>query len=115
MQYLLSRRISLAAISIYGLGYFDHNHASVFYDRLMVPIRDPYGNLISFQGRALFDYDALGLPKYFHAPYDKSAIVYGLHECGKRAIDASCITVVEGPFDVIACYDATLCAVATLD
>ena len=99
---------------VYGVGYFDLNEVSPFHDRLMFPIRDPYGELLSFQGRAMFDHDAVGKPKYYHAPFDKGNVVYGLYECAEWALEAPFLTVVEGPMDVLALHDAGLPSVALM-
>lgn len=99
---------------VFGLGYFDLNDLSPFYDRLMFPIRDQYGELLSFQGRALYDFHIARKPKYYHSPFDKGGVVYGLYEGAEAAIEAACVVLVEGPMDVIALYDAGLPAVALL-
>lgn len=112
--YLTSRRVSRAASRVYGLGYFDLYEVSPFYDRLMFPIRDVYGKLLSFQGRAMFNYEELGKPKYYHAPFDKGSTVYGLYEVAEWSLDAPFLIVVEGPMDVIALWDAGLPAVALM-
>lgn len=82
--------------------YFD-----LFRDRLMFPIFSPTGDVIGFGGRTL-QVDAL--PKYVNSSdspvFNKSRILYGLHETGKfiRAQDEA--IVVEGYMDAISLYAA---------
>lgn len=113
-RYLESRRVSRAATRVYGLGYFDLNEVSPFHDRLMIPIRDAYGELLSFQGRAMFNYEASNKPKYYHAPFDKGNVVYGLYEVAEWVLEFPFITIVEGPMDAIALFDAGIPAVALM-
>lgn len=109
-NYLRTRRVSVAATRVYGLGYFNQNKVSPFYDRLMIPIRDQYGEVVSFQGRAMFNYEAVNKPKYYHAPFEKSNYLYGMFESGESVLDAPFVVLTEGPPDVWACFDAGLTA-----
>ena len=85
----------------YNAGYFD-----TFRDRLMFPIFSPTSDVIGFGGRTLGD----GLPKYLNSSdsvvFNKSRVLYGIHETGKfiRAQDSA--IVVEGYMDAIALYSA---------
>lgn len=81
--------------------YFD-----LFRERLMFPIFSPSGDVIGFGGRTLGD----ALPKYVNSSdspvFNKSKVLYGLHETGKfiRAQDEA--IVVEGYMDAISLYAA---------
>jgi DNA primase len=81
--------------------YFD-----LFRERLMFPIFSPTSDVIGFGGRTLGD----ALPKYVNSSdspvFNKSKVLYGLHETGKfiRAQDEA--IVVEGYMDAIALYAA---------
>jgi DNA primase catalytic core len=81
--------------------YFD-----LFRERLMFPIFSPTGDVIGFGGRTLTDQ----LPKYVNSSdspvFNKSRVLYGLHETGKfiRAQDEA--IVVEGYMDAISLYAA---------
>ncbi|MES2856653.1 MAG: DNA primase [Bdellovibrionota bacterium] len=81
--------------------YFD-----LFRDRLMFPIFSPTSDVIGFGGRTLGD----AMPKYVNSSdspvFNKSKILYGLHETGKfiRAQDEA--IVVEGYMDAISLYAA---------
>ena len=76
----------------------------LFYDRVMFPIRDRAGKLISFGGRTLGD----GAPKYVNGPetalFSKRRGLYALDRA--RAARGAEIVVVEGYMDVIALHQA---------
>ncbi|WP_107874371.1 DNA primase [Neisseria weaveri] len=128
--YLNQRGLSPEVIEHYGLGYApdgwqplaqiftpypstplvesgmviekDGKHYDRFRDRIMFPIRNQRGQVISFGGRILDK----GEPKYLNSPetplFDKGRNLYGLHE-GRAAIkEAGRILVVEGYMDVVA-------------
>ena len=92
-----------------------------FRDRIVFPIADARGRVVSFGGRAL---DPEGRPKYLNGPesplFHKSAVLYGLHEArrllhaAETAGDATGLVVVEGYMDVIACHRAGVAAVAAM-
>jgi DNA primase len=89
-----------------------------FRDRIMFPIADGRGHIVSFGGRAL-NSDAKA--KYLNGPdtalFDKSRTLYGLNEA-RRLLHAggegAPLLVVEGYMDVIACQRADLPAVASM-
>ncbi len=73
-----------------------------FRDRVMFPIRDRRGTVVSFGGRVLGD----GRPKYLNGPetalFSKSRLLYGLHEAGPAIRERAEVIVAEGYMDVIA-------------
>ena len=80
-----------------------------FRDRIMFPICDASGRVVSFAGRLLPRTDAplpKG-PKYKNTAgtvvYDKSKVLYGLHMAKQAARTADRIVVCEGYTDVIGC------------
>ena len=91
-----------------------------FRDRLMFPILDARGRIVSFGGRAMNPDDRA---KYLNGPesplFHKGATLYGLPEA-RRILGAESrnagqgIIVVEGYMDVIACQRAGLPAVAPM-
>lgn len=89
-----------------GSGAYDR-----FRDRIMFPITDARGRVISFGGRAL---DPKSRAKYLNGPdtdlFDKGRTLYGLAEARK----ASSLVVVEGYMDVVACQRADLGGVANM-
>jgi DNA primase len=90
-----------------------------FRDRIMFPIADGRGRIISFGGRAL---NAEAKAKYLNGPetalFHKGSTLYGLAEAKKllhTSSDADApLVVVEGYMDVIACQRAGVAAVAPL-
>lgn len=87
-----------------------------FRDRIMFPIHDGRGRIVSFGGRAM---DAAAPAKYLNGPdtalFDKGRTLYGLAEA-RRLLGAggaeAPLVVVEGYMDVIACQRAETAAVA---
>ena len=89
-----------------------------FRDRIMFPIADPRGRIVSFGGRAM---DPQARAKYLNGPdtslFDKGRVLYGLPEA-RRLMQAgdpqTALVVVEGYMDVIACQRAGIAAVAPM-
>ncbi len=89
-----------------------------FRDRIIFPIQDGRGRIVSFGGRAL---DPAARAKYLNGPdtelFDKGGVLYGLPEA-RRLLHAggegAALVVVEGYMDVIACQRAGVAAVAPM-
>jgi DNA primase len=89
-----------------------------FRDRIIFPIADARGRVISFGGRAM---DPEARAKYLNGPetglFHKGATLYGLGEA-RRLLSAggqgTSLVVVEGYMDAIACQRANVPAVAPL-
>jgi DNA primase len=89
-----------------------------FRDRIIFPIADGRGRVISFGGRAM---DPQARAKYLNGPdtdlFDKSAVLYGLAEARRLLLaggEGAALVVVEGYMDVIACQRADIAAVAAM-
>lgn len=91
-----------------------------FRNRIIFPITDARGRMVSFGGRAL---DADAKAKYLNGPdtplFDKGRTLYGLAEARKTLATAPAdahapLAVVEGYMDVIACQRAGIAAVAPM-
>lgn len=98
-----------------------------FRDRIMFPITDPRGRVVSFGGRAM---DPQARAKYLNGPetgiFHKGDLLYGLFEARKLLSTSSVaaastggpvdvgLVVVEGYMDVIACQRAGVAAVAPM-
>lgn len=91
-----------------------------FRDRIIFPITDPRGRVVSFGGRAM---DPQARAKYLNGPetsvFHKGHNLYGLAEARKilaaaGPAEAPPLLVVEGYMDVIACQRAGLPAVAPM-
>jgi DNA primase len=78
----------------------------LFYNRVMFPIRDRRGRVISFGGRMLGD----GQPKYVNGPetpvFSKRRTLYGLDLAREAARGGAPVVAVEGYMDVIALHQA---------
>ncbi len=77
-----------------------------FFARVMFPIRDRRGRVISFGGRLLGD----GQPKYLNGPetelFSKRQTLYGLDVARTAVRNGGALIVVEGYMDVIALHQA---------
>ena len=89
-----------------------------FRDRIIFPITDARGRLLSFAGRAM---DPAAKAKYLNGPetslFSKSRIVYGLPEARRVLASGDAdqpLVVVEGYMDAIACHRAGVAAVAPM-
>ena len=91
-----------------------------FRDRIIFPIADARGRIVSFGGRAM---DPEARAKYLNGPetsfFHKGSNLYGLHEARRilaaaRSGEAPILAVVEGYMDVIACQRAGEAAVAPM-
>ena len=78
----------------------------LFFNRVMFPIRDRTGRIISFGGRILGD----GQPKYVNGPetplFSKRRTLYGLNLAREAARKGAAVVAVEGYMDVIALHQA---------
>ncbi len=79
--------------------------SELFFNRVMFPIRDRRGRVISFGGRTLGD----GQPKYVNGPetavFSKRRTLYGI-DFARAAARQHSVIVVEGYMDVIALHQA---------
>ena len=89
-----------------------------FRDRIVFPIADGRGRIVSFGGRAM---DPQARAKYLNGPdsplFDKSRLLYGLADARKllhAGAEGAALVVVEGYMDVIACQRAGIAAVASM-
>ncbi len=107
-KYLVERGYSLTDLLAVGL-LVEHDDGSSSYDRfrdrLMIPIRNPRGQVIGFGARAL---ESEQTPKYLNSPqtilFDKGATLYGLDLARKHIHQADQVVIVEGYMDAIQAY-----------
>ena len=80
--------------------------SELFFNRVMFPIRDRRGRVISFGGRILGD----GQPKYVNGPetelFSKRRTLFALDQARGAAREGGIVVVVEGYMDVIALHQA---------
>ena len=100
---LQAKKLSIVAIEQAGLavkkengGYYDR-----FRDRVLFPIYDMSGREVAFGGRILGD----GKPKYMNSPesmiFNKSRLLFGLHQHRDAIRKSRRAIVVEGNFDLL--------------
>lgn len=104
-----------------GFGILNNNPMlSSFNSRITIPIRDQYGVLVGFGGRALAVQNSK-TPKYINSSssdlFEKNRVLYGLYESLNLIRKYKNVVVVEGYFDVIALLSigipcVALCGVA---
>jgi len=106
---LAASQVTPAQLLEVGLLRPDENgnpRGELFYNRVMFPIRDRRGRVISFGGRMLGD----GQPKYVNGPetpvFSKRRTLYALDAAREAARARQPIVVVEGYMDVIALHQA---------
>lgn len=112
-KYFKAKRVPMELAESLGLlkpkrnAKADDSHFDIFRDRLMFPIFSATGDVIGFGGRTL---DPDGIPKYLNSSdspvFNKSRVLYGIHETGKYIRAADQAIVVEGYMDAIALYGA---------
>ena len=117
---LLARHLGLSDDDLRdsGLGYVNRRgrQQDFFRGRVLFPIDDDRGEVVGFGGRILPGTDG---PKYLNTSteakiYDKSRVLYGLHEHRRQIVKEGQAVVCEGYTDVIGCAEAGIeLAVAT--
>jgi len=103
--YLTARGVAKRTGQAYGLGFANHGRYS---RRIIIPVRCPLGR--SFTARSIFPADVEPL-RYDSGP-GCGRLLFGwdVAMSGKRRE----VVIVEGPFDVLSCYQAGIPAVALL-
>src|SRR5271157_3741726 len=96
----------LAEAGLMRLAEDDRPAADLFFNRVMFPIRDRRGRIVSFGGRTLGD----GQPKYVNGPetplFSKRRTLYGLDLATAGVRVGATLVAVEGYMDVIALHQA---------
>jgi DNA primase len=84
----------------------DYGPVDMFFSRVMFPIQDRRGQIISFSGRVLGD----GQPKYVNGPetpaFSKRRSLYGVNFAREAVRKGDAVIVVEGQMDVISLAQA---------
>lgn len=107
LDYLTQKGFKAADIVAAGLAKADDKGKirEFFFDRIMFPIMDKTGAVVSFGGRAIAEEVT---PKYINGPesqiFKKSRQLYGLHLARQAAGKGKAIIMVEGYLDVIAMH-----------
>jgi DNA primase len=130
LSYLLSRGIAQTLIDSEGIGYcpgvlkspdkdmyfaarelgfirdnFTGGHDAFLKGRITIPIRDRFGRVVAFSGRAL----GADSPKYLGTPnsaiYEKKMSLFGWHVALPEIRKTGVMVVVEGYFDAYAAWE----------
>lgn len=144
IQYMVARGFSEDVVDKYGLGFSgneeglfgeiveqgftledgvaagllyerDGSIKARFINRLMIPIKDPYGQIIAFTGR---DLSGKSSAKYLHGPttklFRKKEVLWNLNNIRAEASNLEKVVVCEGQMDAIALSESGIPAVASL-
>jgi len=116
LMHALEKNASHADLEKAGLikqkdGTTGGNYYDRFRARLMIPLKDLYGNVIGFGGRII----AEGEPKYLNSPetplYKKGRVLFGMHLAKQPMRKENQAILVEGYFDQIRAHDKGICNV----
>jgi len=82
--------------------------------RIIFPLVDEYGDTVAFHGRIPQNKDDIktGIPRWWNEIYNKSYFLYGLNLSWQEMLKKDCAFIVEGPCDVISCYQHGITNVA---
>jgi DNA primase len=117
LSYLYSQGITEEEVVSSGIGYKQESGQVThrFRNRVMLPIFDEYGTLVSFTGR---DVTGESTTKYMHGPsttlFNKRKVVWGLKNARKLMSDVGYVVVCEGQIDAMSLVDVGIPAVAIL-
>jgi len=118
-DYLKSRNIKPSTAKFWHLGYCPDNFVPKCYEyenktsdeqyhfwtkmsgRLIMPILNQNGELISLSGRTLHE-DVK--PKYIHYPFPARKTLFGLYQNRKEIMNENIVIFTEGQFDVISAW-----------
>lgn len=111
LPYLEERKIDFETADKFDIGWCPENIKFPSYlksieslrGRVIFPIKDEYGNIISFSGR-LPDKNADGGAKWWHESYAKSFFLYGLNVALEKIMKWNFVIIVEGQIDAITCH-----------
>ncbi len=89
-------------------------HESIFCGRIIFPVRDEFGKLISITGRTLIEDEK---PKYYNTDFEKGNHLYGLFQAIEEIRKRNIVYVFEGNADVITAHQYgiknTVCVMGT--
>lgn len=105
ITYLRSEGFDNNTIVLSGVASWDKNHKDRIYsrqrDRVIIPLKDKYGAVIGFIGRAVGD----AKPKYLNPTvsplYKTTTTLFGFDKARPIIKESGKVSVVEGPFDAI--------------
>jgi len=100
LEYLVSQRgLSEAVIRDFKLGYIPTYVSHQLRGRIIFPLFDPSGNLITIGSRNVTGKSFL--PVYWHESYEKSFYLYGIQQARESLRKHKFVLIMEGQFDVL--------------
>lgn len=113
LEYLTSQRgLSEAVIREFQLGYIPLDVSHQLRGRIVLPLFDPSGNLITVGSRHVSGKSFL--PVYWHESYEKTFYLYGIQQARNALRKYKFVLVVEGQFDVLQLHNHGVCNVVGL-
>ena len=107
LDYLVKRKIDflLKCFKLYCSFGYDKIYGGQYKNRIMIPVHDPYGNFLWFEGRSI----SSKTKRKYYRPYgvEKTKILYNFH----RIKDRDYVIVVEGILDAMVLWRYNLPAV----
>jgi len=103
LDYLIKKRkLNKDIIDKYNIGYCPLNISHQLRGRIITPIYDVYGKLITLSTRHLNENIK---NRFWHETFDKAYYLYGLFEAKKNIIKNQKVLIVEGEMDAL-CYQS---------
>jgi DNA primase len=98
-----TRQLTDPTIRLFGLGYIPHDVRHQLAGRVIMPLYDPSGNLITVTTRAVQKSERL--PDYWHEAYEKSFYLFGMNIAKETIRKWRFVILVEGQFDVLQLHE----------
>ena len=107
IDFLKKRKIRKESIENFSIGWCPFNtkfsnmfkELEVFIGKVIFPIKNEYGDIITFSGRVPIKKEGIG--PYIHGEFPKSFYLFGLNEAIPHIIKSNSVILVEGQIDVI--------------
>lgn len=101
LSYLMDHRcLSEQVIKQFGLGYIPHDVRHQLAGRIIFPLFDPSGNLVTLMSRHI-GHGETRLPDHWHEHYEKSFHLFGIDNAKEQMRYWRFVVVVEGQVDAL--------------
>jgi len=100
MAYLDHRHLSKQVIKEFGLGFVPHDVCHQLAGRIIFPLYDPSGNLVTLMSRHIGNGDSR-LPDHWHEHYEKSFHLYAIDKAKDYMRKWGFVVVCEGQIDAL--------------
>lgn len=103
IQYLKDRGISSKVVNEFQIGYAPSNpeYGYSYHDRIMIPIRNNWGEFVAFTGRTIISDSPKYLNSWESPEYQKYRLLFGYYESLSHIINSGEAILVEGQFDLL--------------